>query len=324
MLNVHLKHPLEPELLERLRTRLDTRVHLTGGSNPPASDCAILVDGLPTEGDLQASCCLRAVIVPWVGAPLETIALLRRHPALSLHNLPYNAAPTAETALALLLAAAKRTVLHDRTFRRHIWSAEPAGEPGSVLLEGGTAVVLGYGRVGRRIAAGCRGLGLRVQPVGRAARACEEGSVHAAAALPELLPEATALLICVPHTTETEGMIGAAELALLPRHAVLVNVARGPIVDEAALYAALEQRRLFGAGLDVWYRYPSERQRALRIPVPPAHFPFHELDRVVMSPHRAGWSDETETARVDTLAEMLNGAAAGRELPHRIDPERGY
>lgn len=324
MLNVHLKHPLEAELLDRLRAKLDARVHLTCGASTPASGCDILIDGCPTAEDLGASHRLRAVIVPWVGAPLETIALLRQHPDLSLHNLPYNAAPTAETALALLLAAAKRIVLHDRAFRRHIWSAEPSGEPGSVLLEGGIAVVLGYGRVGQRIAAGCRGLGLRVLAVCRTPRAGTDDPTHPAAALPELLPEASALLICVPHTVETEGMIGAAELALLPRRAVLVNVARGPIVDEAPLYAALKQRRLFGAGLDVWYRYPSERQRETRIPVPPAHFPFHELDHVVMSPHRAGWSDETETARCDALAEMLNAAAAGHELAYRIDIARGY
>lgn len=324
MLKVHLKHPLEPALLDRLRAQLDARVELTAGLPARQADFDILVDGSPAAEDLARSPRVHAVIVPWVGASLETIALLKQFPALSLHNLPYNAAPTAETALALLLAAAKRIVLHDKAFRRHIWSAEPPGEPGSVLLQGGTAVVLGYGRVGQRVAAGCRSLGLQVRAVCRAPRAQADDPTYGPEALPELLPSASALLVCVPHTAQSEGMIGAAELALLPRHAVLVNVARGPIVDESALYAALKHRRLFGAGLDVWYRYPTERQREARVPVPPAHFPFHELDQVVMSPHRAGWSDETEAARCDALAEMLNAAAEGEELPHRIDVERGY
>jgi phosphoglycerate dehydrogenase-like enzyme len=103
---------------------------------------------------------------------------------------------------------------------------------------------------------------------------------------------------------------------------VLVNVGRGPIVDEAALYAALRDGTLYAAGLDVWYNYPADE--AARAHTPPSDYPFHELDNVVMSPHRAGSSVETEALRMVHLARLLNAAARGEPMPNRVDLEAGY
>jgi phosphoglycerate dehydrogenase-like enzyme len=103
---------------------------------------------------------------------------------------------------------------------------------------------------------------------------------------------------------------------------VLVNVARGPIVDEAALYHALCEGSLFAAALDVWYNYPTDE--AARSCTPPSTYPFHELDNVVMSPHRAGGSTETELLRIKHLAELLNAAACGEPMPNRVDLQLGY
>jgi phosphoglycerate dehydrogenase-like enzyme len=110
-------------------------------------------------------------------------------------------------------------------------------------------------------------------------------------------------------------------LARLPNGAIVVNVARGPIVDEAALFEDLRSGRL-RAGLDVWYKYPKKEKD--RTNTPPSAHPFHELDNVVMTPHMAEESDDTELLRVTDLAKMLNAAAGGEALPNRIDPDRGY
>ena len=130
------------------------------------------------------------------------------------------------------------------------------------------------------------------------------------------------LIICLPHTPETMELIGEPELALLSPGAILVNVGRGPIVDEAALYHALREGTLHSAGLDVWYNYPSGE--AARSHTPPSAYPFHELDNVVMSPHRAGGSDESEMRRMTHLAALLNAAARGYEMPNRVDLQAGY
>jgi phosphoglycerate dehydrogenase-like enzyme len=322
MLKVHLKHETGPEHWADLQGRLDPGIRLSSGECRPQTGFDILVSGEPTADELRDNRCLRAVIVPWVGVPLTTLDLMRGFPHIALHNLPYNIAPTAEMAVALLLAAAKRIVPYDQRFRLGYWSGEHPEVPGSVMLDGGLALILGYGRIGRRIAAACRGLGMRVAGVRRSSGTAAEE--HAVADLPGLLPQAAALVVCLPHTHETDGLIGQRELDLLPANAVLVNVARGGIVEEEALYRTLQARRIYGAGIDVWYRYPSAVEREQGLPHPPSKFPFHELDNVVMSPHRAGWSEEKEPARIAELANMLNAAARGEPMPYRVDPLRGY
>jgi phosphoglycerate dehydrogenase-like enzyme len=188
--------------------------------------------------------------------------------------------------------------------------------------------VLGYGAIGQRVARVCQALGMHVLAVRHDPLAPGPEDVRAEiygpAELHRLLPRSHVLIITLPLTEETDGLIGAGELALLPEGALLVNVARGEIVSEAALYRALRDGRLAAAGLDVWYSYPEDRES--RTHTPPSRFPFHELDNVVMSPHRGGafGSNYTEHARVVHLARLLNAAARGEAMTNRVDLSRGY
>ena len=325
MIKVYLKHPLAPALLSELRKQLHDQVDLvTAEQKPGLTDYDILVDGAPSRDDLIGCPRLRVLVVPWAGAPIETLELMHQFPDIAVHSLHYNPGPTAEMAMALLLAAAKWVVPFDRRFRRHLWSPPFPGTGNGILLAGKTALIVGYGRVGRRIGNACRGLGMKVIAIRRTVDRNAPEYVFPLSELSRLLSMANVLLICVPHTAATEGLIGGAELERLPRDAILVNVARGLIVDEAALYEALKQRRLFGAGLDVWYQYPSADEREADSPVPPSRFPFHALDNVVMMPHRAGWSEETESLRIEHLAQVLNAAARGEAIPGRVDPIHDY
>ncbi len=332
-MRVHLATAPDEAALAALRAQIEARVELSFGPEPPMSaDYEVLVAGRPSEALLDASPRLRLVVVPFAGLPEPTRQRLLARPALALHNLHHNAAPTAELAVALLLAAAKRIVPADRALRAGDWSPRYADD-GAVLLAGKTALVLGLGAVGTGVARACRGLGMRVLAVRRrpgagtgdgvdAARETDTADeIHTLATLPALLPRADALLVCLPLTPETSGLIGSRELALLPARAVLVNIARGPVIDEAALYAALAGGRLHAAGLDVWWRYPGDADRRA---MPPSDLPFHLLDNVVMSPHRAGHVAETESLRMTHLATLLNAAARGAAVPNRVDPAAGY
>ncbi len=308
---------------DHLRASLDPLVELQDGSAlPEPALYEVLVAGRPTHDQLTASPNLRTLVIPYAGVPPPTLALLDDLPHLAVHNLHHNAAPAAELAVTLMLAASKRVVPMDQALRRHDWSPRYVADD-AMLLGGKTVLIVGYGAIGRRVGTACRGLGMEVLGIRRQPDAADTGAgIFPATQLAALLPQADVLVLCLPTTAASRDLIGAAELARLPRGAVLVNVARGPIVDERALYEALRSGQLGGAGLDVWYRYPAgvaERGRTA-----PTDLPFAGLDNVVLSPHRAGHCAVTEQLRAEHLARLLNAAAHGGELPDRVDREFGY
>jgi len=321
-----MAHPPPSSAQQHLTSLLDTRISLSFGPDLPDDDVDILVQGRLSEDCLETFPDLRAVIIPYAGVPTQTRELLlERRPALPVYNLHHNAVAAAELAMALFLAATKSLLPADRALRAHDWRSRYDGVP-TLLLEGRIAVILGYGSIGARIARACRGLGMTVHAVRRHVDAPLEDGIHLhpRAALPQLLPQADALFVALPLTAETEGMVDREQICLLPSTCVLVNIARGPIVDEQALYEALRDGRLAGAGLDVWYLYPSSPEE--RAHTPPSRFPFHELDRVVMSPHRGGafGLEELERRRMEDLAKTLNAMAVGETPPHRVDLTAGY
>jgi phosphoglycerate dehydrogenase-like enzyme len=182
---------------------------------------------------------------------------------------------------------------------------------------------VGYGQIGQRVGRACRAMDMTVIAT-RRNRVESDGmaEVYATSELSKLLPRANAIIITAPLTPETRGLIGEHELALLPRGSILVNVGRGLIVDEAALFSALKSGHLAVAGLDVWYQYPNDE--ASRSDTPPSRFPFHELDNVVLSPHRGGDAKGIDVQRMAELAELLNRAARGEAMLNRVDINAGY
>jgi len=321
--------PLQEEYAawELLRARLDPQIELTTGTRLPfPAEYQILVSGRPTADQLDASPVLHTLLIPWAGLSVPTGELIQQYPHLAVHNLHYNAVTTAESAVMLLLMAAKLIVPVEQRFRQHDWRPRYLYPNPSVMLHGKTVLILGYGSIGKQVGKICRAMGMRVIAIRRslevAALDDPDAEVYPASHLHHLLPEANVLVITLPLTEDTRSLIGAAELELLPENAILVNVGRGPIVEQAALYQALKEGRLHSAGLDVWYRYPADEES--RANTPPADFPFHELENVVMSPHRGGGSMEVDLLQMEHLAEMLNLAAKGQPLPNRVHPKRGY
>ena len=325
MLHVHISHSPEQETREYLETLLDPNILLSYGPQiPTPAQYRILVNGRPSREELTASPELEALVIPFSGLPESTYALMAEFPSLLVYNLHHNAEAASEMAIALLLAAAKRIVPIDRTFRKLDWTPRYQRSP-SILLEGRNALVLGYGAIGRRVSGFCCALGMGVAAIRKTvqSRTTDHSvEIYPAHELDRLLPNADVLMICLPDTHETRGMIGEHALSLLPPNAILVNIARGAIVDEEALYHCLQEGRLFAAGLDVWYDYPQNKDE--RSHKPPSQFPFQDLDNVVMSPHRAGAWERMESVRMEHLANLLNFAARGEAIPNRIDQIQGY
>jgi phosphoglycerate dehydrogenase-like enzyme len=282
-----------------------------------------LVNGRPTREQLDNLPHLRAVIVPWAGLPRTLAAIAADYPHLTIHNLHHNAIPVAEMALTLLLTVAKQVQPLDRALRRGDWRPRYDHWDTPLLLRDKTVLILGYGAIGRHVARYCQALGMRVLATRRQPESDHDGvaEIYPASDLSQLLPQSQAVVVCLPKTAATVGYLGATELALLPDGAVLVNIGRGEVIEEKALYEELRNGRM-AAGLDVWYNYPPNE--AARANTPPANYPFHELDNVVFSPHRAGGTDQTNHLRMRHLAELLNTAAAGSPLPKRVGLSVGY
>lgn len=326
-LHAHILHPPKEGELQHLLSILDSDVVVTTGIESLAPDTDVLVHGRPSPEQLAVCSQLKALIIPYAGVPAETRdRLLVTHPALPVYNLHHNAVSASELALALLFAAAKTVIPVDRTFRTHDWRSRYDGAP-TMLLDGKTAVILGLGAIGSRIAKACHVLGMNVHAVRRhidSSQTAEPIKIHTLNELSSLLPLADVLCIALPLTSETEGLMGTKEINALPSPCVLVNIARGAIIEEEPLYLALKSGRITAAGLDVWYSYP--RTPEAQANTSPSKFPFHELDNVVMSPHRGGAFrlQELEHRRMTDLADTLNALARNDPVPHRVDLHAGY
>ena len=169
---------------------------------------------------------------------------------------------TADTAFALILAACRRTTDAEASVARRAWTGWALDGFLGVDVHGAELGLVGYGRIARAVARRARGFGMRVRHHARRPTG-EDGYV---ASLDELLATADVVSLHVPLTPETHHLIDARRLALMKPTAVLVNTARGPVVDEVALADALESGRLFAAGLDVYDGEPTVHPRLLAAP----------------------------------------------------------
>jgi phosphoglycerate dehydrogenase-like enzyme len=325
-LKVHLLDEIEPDELALLKSQLDPNIVLTTGLELTLpADFEILVAGHPKREHLAASPELSTLVIPWAGVPHATLQLTADFPKVTVHNLHHNAAPTAELALGLLFAAAKFILPFDQALRIGDWRPRYAPSP-AVLLAGKQTLILGLGEIGQRIAKACLALDMEVFALKRhpdqLPPGLEQIHVHPPDALHQLLPRCQIMLIALPLTAQTRGLIGASELELMPDGSLLVNIARGPVVDQEALYRALVRGKLSAAGLDVWYNYPETTEQ--RLYTLPSNVPLYDLPNVVLSPHRGGASRETETLRMQYLARLINAAGRGQPIPNPVDVQLGY
>lgn len=281
----------------------------------------VLVDGDPGP-ELLDGASLRHVIVPYAGVAGKLRRAVLERPHLALWNSHFNAAFVAQHAVALLLACCNRIAEGDRALRHGDWGPRYDDAFTSLQLDGKTALLMGYGAIGKEIESRVRSLGMEVivfrrqpHPSGEGPRQFGSEQLHQA------LGEAHVVMVSLPGTSSTNGLLDRQALSAMREGSVLVNVGRGEVIDSHALYDALARGRLHGAGLDVWWRYPeSVAERSHTLPAEP---PLHELANVVMSPHRANQVGDWEQAAFRDVLETLWSLAAGGGR-NRVDSEHGY
>jgi D-3-phosphoglycerate dehydrogenase len=221
-----------------------------------------------------------------------------------------NAHSVAEHALGMMLTLSKRIIEADRALRR-----DPNVNRNALIgteVQGKTVGIIGIGNVGRRIAELCKGLlGMTVlayDPYLTAAEIAARGGEKVE--LDDLLRAADYVSISCPLTKDNRGMIGARQFALMQPHAYFITTARGFIHDEDALLDALRNKKIAGAGLDVWAKEP-----------PPADHPLLQFDNVLASPHTAGVTKEARVNMGRIAAEQVLDALDGKRPPRIVNPE---
>jgi phosphoglycerate dehydrogenase-like enzyme len=226
------------------------------------------------------------------GAGLEGVDLeAARARGIAVRNVPgENAHAVAELALFLMLALARRLPEHRRSFEARV-----VGDPAGSELSGKTLGIVGLGASGRALARLARGIGMRVVAIARRpAPEPELAWVGGPRELPVLLEQADFVSLHVPSTTETRHLIGRQQLDHMKPTAFLLNLGRGELVERTALLDALRERRIAGAGLDVYWEEPPE----------PAD-PVFALDNVVTTPHLGGVTHEALARIADRVTAIL-------------------
>ncbi|MCB1217843.1 hypothetical protein KDL44_10635 [bacterium] len=347
---MHTRKPLyvlclwqpRPELLDHLRAGLAgwpielicaPEGHEWTGADeslllPLAAEADVFIGWRPTRSLIDAAPRLKAVINPGAGVQhlYGMFAEIQQTRDIVLINGHGNAQFTAQTTVTLLLAMLSGTVQHHNAMREGRWRLGDEFHANTPISHR-TIGLLGYGHVNRNVHRMLSGFGCRVITCNRSGSLPTDSpapldGLYSIEQLEDFLRAVDVLVIAVPFTPDSEGLIGRREIELLGRGSFLVNVARGGVVSEDALFEALDNGFLAGAAIDVWYDYrpePDEQGRLF-----PWQRSFHELGNIVLSPHRAA-SPFDDLERWDEVIENLKRLSAGRDdLLNVVNCQRGY
>lgn len=277
------------------------------------ADADVLVSGSCPPNVAAAGKRLR--LVHAAGAGTDGIDVAALPAGVQVANTFHHEDSIAEYVVAAAVVLRRRFLQQNAALRRGVWDS-PAYDPAAPWthsLGAATVGFVGYGHIGARTWAGFRAFGARGVAVTR------RGDVDAAAEgldwtgttddLDPLLSVADVIVVSTPLTDETRGLITLQQLTGMRRSAVLVNVGRGPVVDEEALYVALRDGVIAGAAMDVWYGYPDGGNTAA-----PSAFPFHTLPNVFMTPHSSGLTRQTFEGRAADITANIRRLLAGEPL----------
>lgn len=259
-------------------------------------------------------------LVQAAGAGIDGIARDALSDAVVVANVHEHGTSIAEHVVMAMLALSRDLRRLDADLRRGIWTnpAVDSRAPLASALPGRVVGLVGYGHIGQAVADMALMLGMRAMAVRRRPELSADDDrldfIGGIDDLGEVAARSDFLVIVVPLDERTRGLIGVDVLAAMRPDAYLINVARGPVVDEDALYDALVARRIAGAALDVWYAPPGRERSVSR----PATRDFGALDNVLLTPHVSGVTDDTFRRRARWIAENLRRFQAGDPLHNSV------
>jgi phosphoglycerate dehydrogenase-like enzyme len=281
----------------------------------PRAEIAFMSEVRPNQFDA-------AQALAWIHSPAAGVGgmlfpALVESSVVMTNSRGISASTIAEHVLAVTLVLFRKLPVAFRAHAAREWAQDTILHPPPLrTIRGSRVLVIGLGAIGTATARAMSALGAQVSAVRRAASRPKPDFVETVAApeqLLELLPSADVVVVAAPQTGGTRGLIGRRELEAMRPDAILVNVSRGRLVDEAALAEALATGTIGAAALDVFEREPL-----------PADSPLWGMENVLITPHMAGFRPDHWDAVVDLFAENLRRFDAGRELLNIVNKKEGY
>lgn len=269
--------------------------------------------------DMPAAPRMRLLQAP--GAGLDQIALEQIPAQAFVCNAYGHHTAAAEYAVLGMLAWSHQLIEAHESFRGGTWRMSGrCGAPLHQELHGKTVGILGLGPIGEKTAELARAFGTTVIACNRTLRPTSS-HIERLYPLDELhafLSECDFVVVSIALAEQTLDLIDERAFAAMKPNAVIVNVARGAVINEDALYAALSERRIAGGVIDAWYQYPTPDD----IEVPPSRHPFHELPNIIMTPHSSIWTDGMIERRWDEIARNIEAIATSGPLINIVRPPR--
>ena len=262
---------------------------------------------------------LKAILIPAAG--YERIIADALPNGTVVANASHHEAPIAEWVMMVAVALDHKLLQSHKTFVTGLWDHWPGRYGPYRELFNKTFGIIGFGAIGRRVAKLAKAYDMEVIASGRSnnhsqiAQSLGVKYCWGKQGMKEVLSRSDFLLVATPLIPSTLNLIDEQALASMKKTSYLINPARGHIVNEYALYQALKEKKIAGAAIDTWYKYPTEETDQPR----PSTHPFWELDNIIMTPHHSGATDGTRNRRAQTVAENIDRLTSGQPLINVID-----
>ena len=290
-----------------------------------ASDVQILLGDNITKAMLDGGN-IELIQVPWAGVEALDFELLKNYdiPVCNSHS---NALSVAEYAVGLLMAIAKKIPYHDNLLRDGDWNRVKKEEKNSETqfssyISNKTIGFIGYGNIGRNIAKLMKGFNPKIKAIvsDKTKKYDEVDFIGDRDDLDYVLENSDYLVVATALTDETRGMLNKENLIKMKKTSYIINISRGRIIDEEALYYILENRLIAGAAIDTWYNYPEDPKD---ITYPSKKYEFNKLSNIVISPHRAA-QIEGEFTYLDDAVDNIKKYHRDKDYINKLNLEKGY
>ncbi len=327
-MNVVYYNDKEKHIIHYLSTLLDDRISIDVISpddknklifNAEKYDC-IIGARIPDKFFEKAKN-LSYFIIPFAGIAPQDKDKLENISNVTVINSHFNAKFVGEHAVALLLASAKKLIPIHEKMKKGDWTPRYEHLLSKPVSES-TLLILGYGHVGREVKNLARALNMKIEAIKRTP--LEEHDLDFLGTNKDLLDalkRADYIIITLPLTEDTKGYLGHEEFKSMKDDVHIINVGRGQVINEEALYNSLKEGKIGGVAFDTWWIYPPDKKS--RKNTYPSNYPLQIFDEVIFSPHRATHVEGREKKRMEDLANTLNNIIKGKEI-EKVNVKKGY